>query len=138
MIIFLTVVCLLWLKESKMMPMWRQASITCPLWQKVWCVSQHPHKDNCQSYIYNQKWHVWHDANVKTNVNCVCFGQMWHVWHDATVNANTKSTNHICLININVLKEIHIPCHPTHIISANYKLISNDMDKLGITLLHNF
>lgn len=56
----------------------------------------------------------------------------------ATVKANTKFTNHICLININVLKEIHIPCHPTYIISTNYILISNDMDKLGVTLLHNF
>jgi hypothetical protein len=84
---YFTVVCLLWLKELKMMPMWREASITRPLCWKVWCVSWHPHKDhfaeksdvshdihtktidNCQSYIYNQKWHVWHYANVKINVN---------------------------------------------------------------------
>jgi hypothetical protein len=108
------------------------------LTKSLMCLTWHPCKDNCQSYMYNQKWHVWHDANVKTNVNCICFGQMRHVWHDATVKANTKSTNHICLINIYVLKEIHIPCHPTHIISTNCILISNDMEKLGVTLLHNF
>lgn len=109
------------------------------LTKSLMCLTWHSHKDNCQSYIYSQKWHVWHDANVKTNVNCV-----W-LWPNVTcltwchrVKANTKSTNHICLININVLKEIHIPCHPTHIISTDYILISNDMNKLGVTLLHNF
>lgn len=54
------------------------------------------------------------------------------------MKANTKFTNHICLININVLKEIHIPCHPTYIISTNYILISNDMDKLGVYIIAQF
>lgn len=58
---------LLWLMESDMMPMWRLFTLT----KSLMCLTWQSHKDNCQSYIYSQKWHVWHDANVKTNVNCV-------------------------------------------------------------------
>lgn len=45
---------LLWLKEFDMMPMWRQASMTCPLWQSVWCVSHDIHS---------------HDIHTKTVTN---------------------------------------------------------------------